>query len=566
MGAVPTQSSIRYDRGVHKSKPDGRQYLRVLVVVASVVLALQFLMLFYGAWITGVGYDETYHIRLDWLQPYYAARDPLWFGIYGYSSQYLGHLLNVAFGTEQWLTLYDESPRGYAIRHEATALLGLIAIAAVALQAWMITRAAWVAVVGAAFLAAIPVWGGHAMMNPKDVPVAVGYTLVSAGMVSLTMIRWKKWSSFQLLLPMFVIAVGFFIVVGCRFGMMVPLLVTYLFFAALQFLIRGSFRSSLSVSLAGLVGIFGGMIMIVFANDYLIDNMSLELVRSMVFGSGAYPWQGTVRFDGSIYSGADLPREYWVIVLFLSTPLVIFGCFLFSIWLIARDWVGAARVRGLRLPKRVAALTLVAAQAVFLPTVATVMKIADYDSQRHHLYAFPAIAMLASFSVWWFWKAQFSFVSSKNSSDWKARRKWKIGWLFLTCAAMVIPTVEAVRLFPYNYVYMNPIASIEGVNGRWELDYWGLAMREAQRKIPLGAEFQSVGAFPNTFNVFSQEQGSDSKLPSLKSNQYFLTVVPRGSWSPQPACRKVGSVTRPLRGEKLDLAILMVCEESSRDQ
>lgn len=49
---------------------------------------------------------------------------------------------------------------------------------------------------------------------------------------------------------------------------------------------------------------------------------------------------------------------------------------------------------------------------------------------------------------------------------------------------MDVPTFIQLRLFPYSlfpygFVYVNPIAAAGGVNKHWELDFQGVAAREA---------------------------------------------------------------------------------------
>ena len=57
----------------------------------------------------------------------------------------------------------------------------------------------------------------------------------------------------------------------------------------------------------------------------------------------------------------------------------------------------------------------------------------------------------------------------------------------LISAALLIPMFEQTLLFPYNYIYVNPIAGLGGVNGRWETDFWGASSREALSKLPPSA-------------------------------------------------------------------------------
>ena len=528
-----------------------------VVAVSLIVLLVQVAMLVRGAWVIGIGWDEHDLVQLDWVQPFYATRNPIGYGVYGYSTQYLGHALNVLFGQEQWLRSYDVSARAYAIRHEGTAFLGILGLVVAGYAAWTITRTAWVALLAAAILAALPVWSGHAMMNPKDIPVALGYTMVSVGMVAMTTASWSGTSRWRLLSVVILIAVGTFIAAGSRPPMAVPLLLTFLLYAALEFLSRGSWRIALRTSAVALLGITCGTVLILAANSYLLDDLSLELLQAIVGGAKAYPWIGAIRLNGQLVTSTSLPRDYWALVIFLSVPLIIFAFFAIGVALTIMEWLSTMSARGARISKLGAALTILLAQAILLPTVATVLDLVDYDSQRHHLYVFPALAILASIGIWW---ARTTWLSApRDGTGTRSLTARSVAWTVVVCLALIVPTVEAYRLFPYTYVYMNPVASLSGVNGRWETDYWGLAMRDAQRMLPAGTSFSMDRASPSTFEVYAPEQGTGTVIPALQPGEDLRVAVPRGDWRVPPNCRVVGRITRPLRGEALDLAMILAC-------
>jgi hypothetical protein len=49
---------------------------------------------------------------------------------------------------------------------------------------------------------------------------------------------------------------------------------------------------------------------------------------------------------------------------------------------------------------------------------------------------------------------------------------------------LALPVVEMVRLHPYQYVYFNQFAGgIRGTDGRYMLDYWGLAFKQASQEL-----------------------------------------------------------------------------------
>jgi hypothetical protein len=47
-----------------------------------------------------------------------------------------------------------------------------------------------------------------------------------------------------------------------------------------------------------------------------------------------------------------------------------------------------------------------------------------------------------------------------------------------------LPAIEMVRLHPYQYVYFNHLAGgARGADGRYMLDYWGLALKQASTEL-----------------------------------------------------------------------------------
>jgi hypothetical protein len=51
-------------------------------------------------------------------------------------------------------------------------------------------------------------------------------------------------------------------------------------------------------------------------------------------------------------------------------------------------------------------------------------------------------------------------------------------------AGLAVPVYGMVRLHPYEYVYFNPLGGgLRGADGRYMLDYWGLAFKQAADEL-----------------------------------------------------------------------------------
>lgn len=539
----------------------------VVSTAALVVLAVNGVATLLGAVATGIGWDEAYHVNLDWVQPYYEAGTPGVYAVYGYSTQYFGHFINVLLGHEELLTTYAFTAEAYAVRHVTFALLSYVAVICAYVAAEAITRSRVAGVFAAAALTAVPVWSGHGMMNPKDVPVAVGYTLFTTGLVVLLLKAGTAPRVRFLIASIVLLAAGIFIATGFRLAFVLPLAGTaFLLLAALA--VRSRRRMLIRGSLAIVVGFLAGFLLIVAANPYMLDYLGVGFFREMVFGSQSYPWEGSILFNGrEIPLGSEsVPRSYWATVLFLGTPVLIF---LFALVALVGSLVGLAKALmgrwiGQTTLRRDLAGGLVVLQATGVPLAMTLTGGNDYDMQRHHLYVYPAVAILAGVG--------FAAVLTRSQRRFRQRdgnvlrrRGLDSAPVFaagLAVLALLVPTIEGLRLYPYSYVYVNPTTlAFGGVNGQWETDYWGLSVREAMRSAPERVELTTLYGFPgNALAVYSDEQGADVSRENPAVGADWVVMVPRGLAALPEGCVERSTVTRQLRGESVRLAVVATCD------
>ena len=136
----------------------------------------------FGSKLTGISSDEVSHVE-DLFGPQNVAnKNHAHFGVYGFSYQLLGHIAAIATAGEP---IGDTAYSADALlaRHWISVLLVVVASAAVAAVALLLTGDKLISVWASAALLAVPVFLGHGMFNPKDIPVACGYTLVTLGCV-----------------------------------------------------------------------------------------------------------------------------------------------------------------------------------------------------------------------------------------------------------------------------------------------------------------------------------------------------------------------------------------------
>ncbi|MFZ0607523.1 MAG: glycosyltransferase family 39 protein [Xanthobacteraceae bacterium] len=181
------------------------------------------------------------------------------------------------------------------------------------------------------------------------------------------------------------------------------------------------------------------------------------------------PWREL--FDGQINLVPDMPRSYVPTLMALQTPLL-----MLLLGLLAICGAVAAILRGAKSglgTGRRAALCAVLTAALLPMLITVAERPAMYNGIRHFVFTFPPLAVLGG-----------------SAAAWIARRLRRFGIAAMAAAALTLvagitsPVVEMVRLHPYQYTYYNHlIGGVAGARPRYMIDYWGLSMTQASRRL-----------------------------------------------------------------------------------
>ena len=539
---------------------------RVLIVVASVATILITLVeMFRGALTVGIGWDEPIHrgafeefMAGEWSPDSYWGLAPGGQGfIYGNAFQWMAHLANVARGNEAWgvVTLSAES---YAVRHLVLVLLFVMTLLAVAAITYIITTSGLVSLVTAALLAAIPVFTGHAIHNPKDIPVACGYTLLTLGCVSaLGGTRGStRLSNLRLWVCFAAVTGGIWLAVGTRFALWLPFALTAILTAVISFyfqsrsVAREGVRATKFNWISPLLGTAVGLTLVVLSHPHYAQYPTTWITKS-IRESANFAWfDGGTLTGGVVLAGQSLPWFYlpsWVVV---SIPL---GLLVMGV---AGIIVAIAQLLSRQVPKDPKAMVvLVLIQALALPLTAIFVGSIMYNAQRQHLYMYPALAVIGALGVWW----ALTKAETSSSKAWRLWGAWGVAGF--VAVSLIYPTIERQRLFPYEYAYLNELATINGVNGRWETDYWATSFREALTRVPLGAELKAIGP-QDTFYTYPHLQGTDVRTNEVAGpGEYWQIQITNGGMKLPENCRDVDSVTRNFRGENVVMSWVGICKD-----
>jgi len=555
-----------------------------IAAVAILVLACGAVQLIWGATGVGVTFDEPIHVdRLQgwlatgwYLQPWllpggmpnpeYEISNPY---VYGPAYSVLGHAANVIAGNEP-LGEAAITANAYAVRHVVVALIALTAVGAVGVATYRLSGSRRIGLWAAAALVAMPRWTGHGFFNPKDIPMAAGYTLVTAALVLALWERPGETARKRRLAIGSTLAFGIFLAAGTR-----PAIWPALFAALLGYLILrggqwrfGGIARPWGTDLAVAAGVAAGLVAIaaIYPNA---ARTPFTFLAETVSQSSAYPWEGITLTAGEPLS--EHPPLWYLPAWIGGTMPLLLGALAVAGAAIALAGAGRLLTRRKALwTDRKLGLPLVLAQLLLIPIAATLGGSTFYDGLRQHLYVLPAAAILAG-------------IGAAAAWSWAQRspRGWRVALGAVLGLALIAPTVQQTLLFPYNYTYFNPAARIGGIDGRWEADYWYASIDEAIARVPSGAELlcgglvspadidHKVAVAPcqgSQFEAFEDRRGTQldaDTSASLERPGVWVIAWRRNGLVPVRGCEQAGNVTRRLLGEEVVMSYVLHCDRDA---
>jgi len=369
------------------------------------------------------------------------------------------------------------SPLGeYETRHLLCGLLGVVGIAG----AWRLARllggarAGFLAVL---LLASSAAYFGAMFNNTKDVPFATGmiWGLYGCTRIMLQLPRPRLTTVLKLGLVVGLalgIRVGGLMVVGC----LAAGIVTWLVFHATEAGWRTTTRTTLTMvwRLLPAIPVCYGLMALFWPWAALSP---LNPIRALEEFS-RFPIHIQTLVDGAVVWSTDPPPLYLAIYLGvkLSEP-VLFGLLsaavMLAVWLFSgapwRAWREQRGELGLLvgkwLPVALMALVPVLIFMVLRPTI--------YNGMRHFMFLVPALVVIAAVA----WDRLLTLIERHG------RRLTLVAASLLGLAVTGQVAVMA-GLHPDEYVYYNQLAGgVQGAQNRFELDYWGNALREATLKL-----------------------------------------------------------------------------------
>lgn len=569
------------------------KFAALLVIIFSGVVCILL-----GGWLTGVSTDEPTHVarlnsffKFGWYLPggYLEQGQPkstvIDVFVYGPITAIFAHAMAVLLGAEQW-GIASYSAEAYAARHIGVGLLSFISIGAVAGLGRLIIGSWMWGLISAAMLASLPLWIGHAMFNIKDIPVASGYTLYILALLLFFKAVLKNQGALIRTRYIFLASLGLVLSIGTRPGIW-PLMVASALAGGGVYVYCNLNRKSLkqdirffikSMSWIALPFVICFLVLLlIYPNAF--RNMADALYDS-AFRSARYDvWKGVSLSNGYFHSQPP-PIWYWPAWLSHQTPIAVFTLWLVGLSIAVCTSLRLLRNNSLEITEqiRVIGLVMVLVQSLCGPLMSILLKSTVYDGTRQFMFIYPALSILGALGLFELYKLMNKLIQKK---------------IFLLLTNIVVfvfiflsPVVDQWRLFPYVYVYMNEVATLRGVNGKWPTDYWRTSLRALINKTegnfvidcrgmapppklnitPLTVPDIWVRQFPSDLKEGCGNTSGDPYLKNIQASnnlkpneQYFLLGINRFGVRLPQNCKLIHEETRILRGEKIIMGWVGLC-------
>jgi hypothetical protein len=337
----------------------------------------------------------------------------------------------------------------FVVRHGLNAMFGWLGVVFCGALASRIAGPG-VGLLSMVLLVLLPGYLGHAMNNPKDIPFAALGTsalFVMAGIPArYPFLTWPR-------------IAGLALTIGLCLSVR-PVGVLFLVYAggvlAVQVLRSRDFdwrRLVMTAALFAVVTLLALTVPLPFW-PWLQTRPYAGVVEALA-GLSNFEWRGAVLFNGLDLSGKTLPWTYVPVWLLYTTPLVTLAGLMLSL----------GRIRP-HSPLGLAPLGLWA--TVLFPIVYVVAKHSLlYNGIRFFLFIQPPLVILAALG-WW---------SVRRARHWAVVATAMV----VLAVGLMEPAFFCLRNHPNEVVYFNALAGgPRGALGRFDLDYWGNCVYQAQ--------------------------------------------------------------------------------------
>lgn len=383
------------------------------------------------------------------------------------------------------------------------------------------------------FVLLIPSLVGHSFVNAKDIPFVLFYTVYT-----FTLIKRFKYAHIHWVYLSQLIAA---LLINQKFVAIAPVIVTEVVFIFTRKISRDSLLLSLSVPTVGLA-----LALILQPSSwglwpwtYLKEAFTTFSLHSW---GGCMWWGGScVGIHHSDWSTLRYLQNWWSI----KIPLIILFLSLIELASFAHRVYQAPNTFTLR-----SSWIFLLAQTALIPVMAIIRQSNLYDADRHTLFIYPGLAVLATFGF-------------QRISEIKFCRIWRQSCLLVTAVLAFSLLADTLLLHPYQSAYLNEVGRLTHNHNTTSLDYWAVSAKESLRQAQLNGTLplsptvdDSVGPLP-LFIGLRQLSGHvvTDASPKLK-----FQVRDASSFESLSSCNQSSEVSRTLlTGHRLVMSRLWSC-------
>jgi hypothetical protein len=309
-------------------------------------------------------------------------------------------------------------------------------------------------------LALFPRFWGHGFFNPKDIPFAVLFTLVTLIGTKLVGIYLDA-SAQPSQLARKSIAYG--ILVGFLGGIRPIGIISLLFFGLTCILViekQMGWRKIIFRLIPYYISVVFACSLTLFILYPSAWKNPFSWLTSSFTVLSKYPWKGHVLFSGNYILSTSLPWSYIPKYILVSIPEITILISLIGIMLAVIKYKNFSTIQK-------SAFLLIGFQTFTLPVVAIVNQSTLYDEIRHFLFMMPGIAVYGSAGLIWL-------------SRLEVKKYMRISVLSVLIISLISILMDMSRLHPYEYTYFNHLSGgLASAQYQYESDYWGLSFKES---------------------------------------------------------------------------------------
>jgi Tfp pilus assembly protein PilF len=350
---------------------------------------------------------------------------------------------------------------------------------------------------------------GHAVMNPRDIPMAAGYAMglyyIIKALKEMPAVSWRTGLGFSL---------GLMIMCGIRIGGILLIPYFILFTAVLLVLRNGTgslfdfsklYKHYKPVALFSLIGLVAGILF--WPHGLVAPFKNIPQVLSTF---SQYTTNIRLLFDGDMVWGADLSVATYVGKwIFASIPLAaMLGLVLALVFfkMISKE-------------RSLIAILLLLFTFLFPLIYVSTKDSTLYDGWRHLTFTYTALAAIAGIG----WSALFEWMSKKSLNK------------YIAPALLALFSIQPLSFIANNpqhfYAYFNPlVGGMKGTFGEFEQDYWGLSVKAAFRWLEKEGLLEGgtledpvviSSNFPQNVKAYREEYGFRVKVAYNRLRQRF---------------------------------------------